>query len=160
MSSTLQLPDCESVQQFFSGLFDLEVSGKVLPDATPTLFAVAEYVDDDEKICGYIGCDIDLACKLAAALTRIPAGGVEDAIEAGELSENLVENLFEVLNIGVNIFDTGTSHHMVLQQVLRGSEAIAANSLQESLASATCLTVELDVERYGTGQIAIAVPSD
>ncbi len=73
--------------------------------------------DDKVAICTYrdntgtpvAGClfDFPIACYSSAALSMIPAGAAEDAIESVEIPESLQENLHEVFNVAVGFFGNG-----------------------------------------------------
>ena len=156
--STTQMPATEEIGTFLTSLLGLSTSAKegaaLEADA---IHAVGDFRDDAGEVKAVLACDIAAAAKLAAALTRIPAGGVEDAISEGELSGNLSDNLKEVFNIVVNIFPEAHSHRLASNQVTIGADAAAA--FASSAADFDAVTYDLDIQQYGAGRICIGTQS-
>lgn len=149
MSNTAHLPSIVEASEFFGSLFGLDVHGSEVSGQDPqTIMAVATYVDDQDQPAAYFGCDIAAACILGAALTQIPLGGVRDAIESGEITQNIKDNLCEVLNIGVNLFANPGGQRIVLRDVLFADDCQPA---RDAISSGGLISVKLDVQRYGDG---------
>ncbi|MEL6106417.1 MAG: hypothetical protein AAFU85_10285 [Planctomycetota bacterium] len=143
MTTTDKTIDTAELAEFLTDLYGIDISGKD-SDATTcdAPGALATYVNDDGEVRGHILCDVKAAAVLGAALTQIPKGGVEDAVESGQLPDNLRENIYEVLNISVNVFPH------VKRLVLRDVEFDAANINAEEVCKSSS-AIELSVARYG-----------
>lgn len=150
---TTQSLDAKSITEFLTMLYGLNVSAKATGSVDASnVHAVATYSSDDGDVKGSIFCDLACAAKLGAALTQIPAGGVEDAIKEGALPDNILENLSEAFNILVNIFPDQASKRLALKEVICGKEAA---EILNGRSSGESQDFELDIQRYGTGQILV-----
>ena len=151
----LSKPVTEELGTFLTQLFGLDVEVQEAPaDACTEVHSAGGYQDGQGELKSVIGCDIASAAKLAAALTQIPPGGVEEAIQAGSLSENLVDNLREVYNILVNVFPEAHAHRLASKDVLIG--AGAADSFTSSTTGFELECYQIDIARYGQGTICVA----
>ena len=66
---------------------------------------VATYVDDENKHVYAAVADVAFIAGAGAALALIPARMVQECIKAGVATEAMIENTFEVLNIGASLFN-------------------------------------------------------
>ena len=157
MSSTLHAPSPTEVGEFLSNLFGLQIKGTEAGGVDPSsVRGFAAYCDDGGSLRAAIFCDIHCAAKLGAALTQIPIGGVEDAINDDSLPGNIAENLGEVFNIGVNIFHESNAPRLVMSSVATGAEAASAYSSQ--VADGTAVSCfELEIQRYGKGRLGVVI---
>ena len=156
MTATYQLPAGKAVAEFLGDLYGLSVTAVDSGDADATLAAIGEYVNDDGEVRGYVACDLNAAAKLGAALTQVPMGAVEDAVSGGSLPENLAENLFEVLNISVNLFEGSDSARIVFHRLVTDSSEV--DQLNEKVSACEKVVTTIDIQRYGNGNLVIAVP--
>lgn len=146
--SHLTLPKTEDISGFLSMLYGLTVTATECKAMAPaSRYVVANYVDDQGAPIAAIAADIAGAAKLSAALTQIPAGGVEDTIEAGELSPVLQDNLSEVFNILVNLFPTDDGTRL--------SFADASFDKDQSPEFGESISIEIDIQRYSKGNIEL-----
>ena len=138
-------------------LFELEA--EVSEVSTPEKIGdprVAATFNDDLGTCRFaVVCELSLANSLGASLTMIPPGGAEDATEAGEVPENIAENLHEVMNICSSIFANQCNERIVLDQVaLPGSPQ--ADELAEKIDNGECLLqVDYNLGRYQSGKMSL-----
>ena len=148
MSTTKPAVSAEEIGKFFSDLFGLSFTTKEDTSLTCDRFGVlASYVDGDGAVKGRILLDLQGAAILGAALTQVPMGAAEDAVDAGSLPDNLCENVEEVLNIAVNVFPAQGSQRLVLKTVT--TDAADKPELTDAVA------LSLDVQRYGTCQMFV-----
>lgn len=142
MSTTKPAVNSEEIGKFLSDLFGLSFTAKEDASLTCDTFgALATYVDGEGAAKGRILLDLQGAAILGAALTQVPMGAAEDAVETGTLPDNLRENVEEVLNIAVNVFPAQSTQRLVLKEVTTNSAD------KPDIADAVALT--LDVQRYG-----------
>jgi hypothetical protein len=157
MTATYQLPGGEVVAEFLGDLYGLTVTAADAATADVAISAVGVYVNEAGEVRGYVACDLPAAVKLGASLTQVPMGGVEDAIASGGVSENLAENLFEVLNISVNLFEGRDSARIVFDRL--ATDEAEVGPLTEQLKAGDCVAYTLNIQRYGDGKIVIATPA-
>lgn len=95
------LPDAITVKSLFDALYGGNTVVKPSKAAAGggKKQPAAMYVDGDSSPIASIVCDLPLAAYSAAALTRIPVGGAEDAISEGGLSDMMLDNYQEVMNV-------------------------------------------------------------
>ncbi|MEO1527534.1 MAG: hypothetical protein AAFX06_19065 [Planctomycetota bacterium] len=150
MTTTDKTIDIGELAEFLTDLYGLDITGK---ESTATACAapgaLATYVTDEGEVRGHILCDVRAAAVLGAALTQIPKGGVDDAISSGQLPDNLRENIYEVLNISVNVFPH------VKRLVLRDVEFDSANITPEDHCK-DATAIDLSVARYGDCTIFVS----
>lgn len=140
--STTKTPICvEETGKFFSDLFGLSFTAKEETLTCDKFGALATYVDGEGAVKSRILLDLQGAAILGAALTQVPMGAAEDAVDAGELPDNLRENVEEVLNIAVNVFPAQSSQRLVLKEVTTDS----ANAPD----TAGAVGISMNVQRYG-----------
>ena len=66
---------------------------------------VASYFDNDGTIKRLLTCDVAFANSAGAALSAIPAGAANSATRDGEVPDNILANLLDVMNVVVvNLF--------------------------------------------------------
>jgi two-component system chemotaxis response regulator CheY len=61
--------------------------------------AIARYRGENEATRALLVAELEVAASMGAALSRIPRGVVEEEARAGELSEIVETNLYEVFNV-------------------------------------------------------------
>lgn len=129
------------------GLFGLDITDKAAVDSEP--YSIAEYVDEAGDVAGYLSCDLASGCRLAAALTQIPAGRVDEAIGDGAIDDNLAENLNEVFNISVALLAPADGSRVVLKRVLHGSGSEGFSEAVAALNGRDRTDYSFEVARYG-----------
>src|SRR6056297_2122539 len=104
MTTTLTRPPTDAdVAHLMHSLFGLQVTAAPVKSGSLPFGAIAEYVDTQGQVAGYIACDLGSACRIAAALTHIPPTRVAEAVLDGSIPATLLENLTEIMNISVNL---------------------------------------------------------
>ncbi len=115
MAATTELPAAKEVRDLLEGLLGKDTTfsdGDRLTDASTTL--VGAYVDDQLGLRAVVAMDVALAASVGAAIGLMPLGGVEDAVESGELFPAQRDNAAEVLNVMAALFNIGTAPHLRL----------------------------------------------
>ncbi|MEZ6063437.1 MAG: hypothetical protein R3C19_24075 [Planctomycetaceae bacterium] len=144
---TIKTPTAEKVTALVHGLLGLDV--KPAPSEAGEVCSIAEYVDQDGTAVGYCACDLASACRLAAALTQIPAGRVDEAIKDGVLPESFAENLDEIFNICVNLVVPSDGSRVVLGRTAHGPASEHFAELKAAHDSGTRKDFGFEVARYG-----------
>ena len=114
------LPTSDQIKKLFGNLFINKIDIKACEPWDPktdTQYTVASYKLDNETPMAVAMVDLPAGASLAALLTRIPRGSVEDTLQEKKLSENLQDNLNEVLNICAKLLNSNESPHVKLAAV-------------------------------------------
>src|SRR5690606_31645159 len=74
--------------------------------------SIGVFVDDHLRVAALICFDLPLSAYTAAAIGLVPPRVAEESVASGILTEVLQENLHEVLNIAVGLFNSvpGADH--------------------------------------------------
>lgn len=94
------------------------------------------------------------AAFAGAALTKIPLGGAEDAAESGELTENMLGNLYEVMNICSRLFMDSSSPHLKLDKLYASISDLPDNALALVNAITGRLDLKVNIPGYGEGHLS------
>src|SRR5690606_9644722 len=104
---TTPLPPLKEIRDLLSGLVGrgctAERAGGVLTPETAGVVA-ATYVSGRAQVEAVVAVDLALGAALGAAIGLMPPGLAHDAAKDGELSDVLLENLVEVLNVLASLF--------------------------------------------------------
>ena len=127
---------------------------EALPTDSGSGNAAAVFVSDDGTPVTACVCDMNFAAFAGSALTKIPPGGAEDAAKSGDLTDNMVGNLHEVMNICSRLFMSGSSPHLRLDKTHAKIADIPENAASMLQAIAGRLDLKVKIPGYGEGQIA------
>lgn len=83
----------------------------------------------------------------------VPLGVVNDATKKGEVPDNILANLHEVMNIAVNLFTTGFSGRLELADVQRAADVDA--SLKNAIKSGVSTVIDVSIPRYSSGRVSL-----
>ena len=118
------LPTAKDVRDLLEALLgrDVDLSdGRRLADATAAMVGV--YVDDRLGMRALVMMNLHLAATVGSAIGLMPVGGVEAAIEDGELLGVQQDNAAEVLNVVASLFNVGDAPHLRLYATSGPGEA-------------------------------------
>lgn len=151
------LPAPKDVRDLLEGLLGKDVT--VSPGDPVSLndgAALAVYVDPQLSTNAVCVVDVPLAAWFAGALALLPKGGLEDAIEDGELSDMQLEVVYEVVNVAAAMFNGGGVTHSKLYKLYAPGESVPAD-LAALAAGFNRIDLEVDVAGYGTGSLSIVI---
>jgi hypothetical protein len=151
------LPNPKDVRDLFEGLFGKEVT--VAPGDPVSLndkAAVAVYVDPAMATTALVLVDLRLGAWLAGALALLPKGGLEDAIDEGELYPMHLEALYEVVNIAASMFNGEGINHSKLYKLYAPGEPLPGD-IAGLAAAFNRIDLKVDVAGYGSGQLSIVM---
>jgi hypothetical protein len=149
------LPTAKDVRDLLEGLFGKDVT--VAPGEPVSLNvkpAVAVYVDPTMATTALVVLDIRLAAWFAGALALLPKGGLEDAVDEGELSAMHLEAVYEVVNIAASMFNGAGVNHSKLYKLYAPGESLPGD-IAGLAAAFNRIDLVVDVEGYGKGQLSI-----
>ena len=126
------LPSLGQVQKMLQCLLGDGVQAKSTPTG-PDLakpYVLASYVNDAAEVRRVLACDLSLANSIGAAFSMIPANVAADSTKAGKVPENIHVNLYEVLNVCVNLFTDHGQERLTLSEmkVCKGGDVTPAIS--------------------------------
>jgi len=121
MSGVYPVPKENEIHEMLSMLygdgFELDSGEPVSVEDGKSMVAV--YVNDTGDPSTACVCNYNFAAFAAAALTKIPVGGAEDAAETGDFSDMMLSNIHEIMNICSRIFMDDSSPHIKLDKVYK-----------------------------------------
>jgi hypothetical protein len=157
VTATAVLPNPKDVRDLFEGLFGKDV--QVAPGDPVSLnekVAVAVYVDPTLATTALVLVDLRLGAWLAGALAMLPKGGLEDAVDEGELYPMHVEALYEVVNIAASMFNGEGVNHSKLYKLYAPGEAVPGD-IAGLAAAFNRIDLKVDVSGYGSGNLSIVL---
>jgi hypothetical protein len=150
------MPDANKVRAMLGILFDgLDVRrGKRFEVEPASHCWVGVYVADDGAPVAACIADRALAANASAALSMLPPAVARDAAILGSLSDGMVENLHEVLNICSRLLMNEGCQHLKLKNVYP-AEALPKAVARLFAAQKGRVDFELDFPKYGPGTLAV-----
>lgn len=120
--------------------------------------AVAVYMDDGNRIRALISCNLELSVALGASIALIPAKVAASSIEEGRMTEDVEENLHEVMNILAAMFNTPSGPHVKLCTLyVPGGPPPLADVSAHLRAFGRRSDLKLDVAGYGGGRLSLVL---
>ena len=155
------LPSVTDLTSLLSSLTGRAVHLKATP---PYVFAndkaalVAAYTTDDGVLGATLVSDLTFAASAGAALTMISAEVVMECAADGEMTERILENAHEVLNVAATLFNQPGSSHLVLGQVAGAGSELPAPLAQLLAKPGHRMDLEGMIEGYPKGRLSILLP--
>jgi len=156
MATNYPMPDAAKVKLMLGLLFDgLDVKpGKKFEIVPPSGSWIGVYVADDGKPVAACAVDVALAANSSAALSMLPPGVAKDAAKTKELTDVMVANLQEIMNICSRLLMNDSSAHLRLDKVYP-SKAMPPQVTALLGANPGRVDFELNVPKYGAGTLAV-----
>ena len=151
------LPTAADIEELFTGLLGvtIEVQESEIEDPETCIRAIGTYILDNGEVAALIGSDLNLAALAGGALSLIPADMIKEDIAKGELSEEISENFYEVLNIASSMFNLGGVGHIKLKDYFNGEKPIPDFIVNCYTDHIDRLDLSVDIEGYGQGKIIL-----
>ncbi len=156
-----RIPTDDDIAELLEGLLGRSVGCAWTPGTHPLPDSgrVAVYSDDAERPVAVAVADTPFICRSGGALVMVPTKGVEDAIAADEIPEQLGENFAEVVNIMASLLNSDDTPHVRLTQIhdrhATPSDARASTIVSEP---AKRRVFDVNIEDYGRGRIVFLFP--
>ena len=156
MATAYPLPDLAKVKLMLGLLFDgLDVkAGKKFDIVPPSGSWIGLYVCDDGRPVAACAVDALLAASAGAALSMLPPAVAKDAAKTKELTDVMVANLQEIMNICSRLLMNDSSAHLRLEKVYP-SKAMSPELTKVLGAVQGRADFELNVPKYGAGTLAV-----
>jgi hypothetical protein len=156
MIQTVALPSPEYVARLLGGLLDKEVAVGKRELAAPTPQApalIGVYVTDDGEVACLCILELGLAAFAGAALSLIPARSAQESIKAGQLSEAIADNSYEILNVGARLFNSPRTPHVTLRSAYRAPGMLPSEVTRVMSGPVGRLDLEVEIPDYGAGKM-------
>src|SRR3954471_7559284 len=118
---------------------------------------VAVYVTDQLAMTAVAVVDLAGAARLGGALAMLPRGGVDDAVDEGELSAMLQDNCYEVLNVLSAVFNVAGAPHVRLYEMYGPNASLPSDVAQLANLVGSRLDVRLSIMGYGDAHVSVVV---
>jgi len=157
--SAYPLPTPEGATEMLSNLLGRKVTvsegDAIAPDAAP-MAMISSFTDDTGIIALACICDIGFVCNAGAALSMLPAGGAEDCVDSGEVSDTINENFYEVMNITSLLFNDQEAPRLILREMLPMPGSNLPDDLGALVASpAGQANFKIKIAGYGEGGMSL-----
>lgn len=119
--------------------------------------AVAVYVGETGALAGLAATDLALGGALGAGLALLPARRVAEGEAAGELPEDIMENLAEVFNVVTSILNAEGRPRITLDMVYRAGEPLPAPVAKMLDGQIGQVPLGVTVTGYGSGNLSFVV---
>jgi hypothetical protein len=119
--------------------------------------AVAVYVDDGMRLRALVACDLSLSVALAASIGLIPAKTAATSVEEGVLTQDMGENLYEVLNIFASLFNTPNHPHVKLYALHVPGQPVPTDLAGQLRAFGKREDLRVEVAGYGGGRLSLVM---
>jgi hypothetical protein len=155
-TASYPLPDAAAVRELLSMLFDglsvkpaakLDTSGK-----SAAYFAV--YVTDEGAPAALCACDIAFAASSSASLSMLPPNAALAAVKARQLTDVMLANLREVMNICTRLVLRDGTPHLKLRELCQ-FDALPPPAAAIIGAPKGRVDFEVGISKYGPGMIAV-----
>ena len=118
---------------------------------------IATYVDDALNLVALVACDLPFSAYAGAAIGLVPPAGAQAAIDDGKLTDNLADNLYEVLNIGASVFNVPGADHVRLHAVHPAGPPPDPQLRIRTLTLGRREDLVVDIAGYGNGRLSVVL---
>lgn len=118
---------------------------------------LAVYATDDGELAALTIVDCALGARAGAALSMVPQSVADEAIKKNELTDTLVENIREVVNIFARFLNSSRTPHVRLVKTIVLPEAMDDHVRALFLAPEFRRDFVVQIEGYGSGKFSILV---
>jgi len=156
MATAYPLPDGAKIVQLLSIMFDgLDVKPGGTFDQTPAGGAwFGVFVTDAGAPVALCGADANLAASFGGALSMLPVAAAKDAAKARQLTDVMIENVREIMNICTRLVMDATSPHLKLEQ-LYPTKSLPAAALALLGAPQGRREFQVQLPKYGGGVLTV-----
>lgn len=107
--------------------------------------------DEQGELVCLMQFDLNAAGSVGAALSRIPAGAVQDSVRRGALDESLLGNFHEVANVLTVLTTAAIERRTILRGVKQGKEASDPDFVAFASKAKAKLVGQLAIQGYPAG---------
>ena len=160
--NTTELPAPKAVRDLLMGIVgrdvDFTIDSEALTGNSHYGVIVGEYESETMGSLALIAMDVPLSAYVGAALALIPPGGADIAVEEGTLSDSLLDNAYEVLNIAASLFNKEGAPHLRLGPIYDTTRALLPQDIDAWLQGyVPRLDAVVNIHGYGQGRLAVLI---
>lgn len=152
MATAYPLPDASKILQMLGLLFDgLDVKLGGTFDQTPgggAWFGV--FVADSGEPVALCGADANLAATLGCAFSMLPPGMAKEVAKTRDLTDVMIGNMREIMNICTRLVMDSASPHLKLEQIY-SRKSLPASAAALLGAPTGRREFQVQVQKYGGG---------
>ncbi len=154
MSTLYIKPDVGAIAKLLQMLYgdELNVTGFAVGNYSGQY--TATFISDDDQLVALCVCNKEFVAYAGAALSMIPANTATAMIAANDISEAVVANFYELVNICSKLLMTDSSPHLRLDKVLPPSESAPVSATFEAV---EMVAFEVDIPHYGKGSVTFLI---
>ena len=158
MATAYPLPDGPKIMQLLGLLFDgLEVKPGGAFDQSPAGGAwFGVFVADSGEPVALCGADANLAATWGAAFSLLPVGAAKDAAKSRELTQVMIDNMREIMNICTRLVMDASSPHLKLDQIYQ-TKSLPAPATALLGAPKSRREFQVQLPKYGGGVLTFLV---
>jgi hypothetical protein len=158
MAIAYPLPDAPKITQMLGLLFDgLDVKVGGTFDQTPAGGAwFGVFVADSGEPVALCGADANLAATWGCAFSLLPVAMAKDAAKSRELTQVMIDNMREVMNICTRLVMDASSPHLKLDQIYQ-TKTLPAPATALLGASKSRREFQVQLPKYGGGVLTFLV---
>ena len=152
MPNAIPLPDGKKVSNMLAVLFDgLDVKPGGTFDSSLTQGAwFGMFVLDAGEPAALCGADATLSASFGAALSMLPVSAAQEAAKTKNLTDVMVGNIREVMNICSRLLMDNNTPHLKLEE-LYPRKSLPAHAAGLLAAPKTRIQFQVSVPKYGGG---------
>jgi hypothetical protein len=158
MATAYPLPDAPKIYELLGLLFDgLDVKAGGTFDQTPAGGAwFGVFVADSGEPVALCGADGNLAATWGAAFSLLPVGVAKDCAKSRELTQVMIDNMREIMNICTRLVMDASSPHLKLDQIYQ-SKSLPAAAATLLGAPKSRREFQVQLPKYGGGVLTFLV---
>jgi hypothetical protein len=160
MSAIPGLPSRMAVREMLMDILDREVSVAPSKPWAPSPFdpgAVAVYLDDGMRLRALIACNLELSVALGASIALIPRKAAADCVDEGRMTDDMIENLNEVVNILAALFNLPERPHVKLYALHVPGMPLPADIAAQLRVYGKREDLKVEVAGYPAGRLSLVL---
>ncbi|MDX1480343.1 MAG: hypothetical protein R3315_01625 [Woeseiaceae bacterium] len=156
MRTRFEQPRPGDIARMLAGILGLRVQASARKDPDPDGLYVGTYVDDGGHLVAVCGADLRFVAGSGAALSMIAPEVAEEMIEAGDVSDPILDNFHEILNICSRLLmkESGGAH-LRLERALRPADG--GSKFESLTAAGRRLSFDVSLQGYGDSRLSYVI---
>ena len=155
ISLPISTPRPASISNLLSVVFGAELDVKNCDAKELNGQQIATFVNDEDQLVALCACDKQFVAYSGAALSMIPAAIANEMISGNTVTDAMVDNFYEVMNICSKSLMSDTSTHLRLDRALQPTES--ADAIATLGESANVTAFDVGIPQYGNGTLTFVI---
>ena len=149
------VPDAEALRKILAVVYGDDLAVTVEDSAELDGRHAATYINDESRLVVVAACDPNFVAYAGGALTMLSKDLVDEMLASNDLSEVVVANFHEVMNICSRLLIAEHGAHLRLDQTLDPERS--AGPIAELQPDTEVASFNIDIPNYGSGGITFLV---